>query len=252
MKKITFCCAISILLTLCASAQFINQGSTQSATSNFTQYLNNNLLSSSAAKNKGAVITSFNNEENTVGARFLFNTWVDGDSVVNTQGVLINTTSFLFNFDKMTGNLIATQDKINNMSVSPSGIYSFVLKYGSRRYPFEHVKVIDSANFFLALVKSEAKYSLYKLLAAKFIPSNYRNDGVVQTGNTNNEYKDESRYYVADAAAGKSVEITSVKSKSIKAALPAVADKIDAFFKSHKEDAMDEAFLTKMVAYLNQ
>jgi hypothetical protein len=53
---------------------------------------------------------------------------VNGDSVINAQGLLINTTGFIFNYDKVTGSMLATQDKINNMLVSSRGVQSFVLR----------------------------------------------------------------------------------------------------------------------------
>ena len=235
-----------------AHAQLIGQHGVTGAGGTFSQYLSKTLLKN-ATKNtsKEAAINAFNNIENTIGTRFLFNTWVDGDSVINAQGNLINTTSFIFNFDKMTGNLLATQDKINNMAVAPTGINSFILKDKGKKYPFEHVKAIDSFKFFLVLVKSEAQYSLYKRFVTKFIESNFRNDGIIQTGHDYDEYKDESQYYIVRQSTGISENII-LKPKVMKAVLKDNKEKVDVYFSQHKSDPIDEIFLVGLITYLNQ
>ena len=250
MKKIV-CLSPLLLLFTWSFAQFVGNGSVMGASQNFSQFLNKSLLKSTdMSANKSAAITSFNNLENTVGKRFLFDTWVSGDSVTDAQGNLINTASFVFNFDKLEGNLLATEDKINNMAVSPSGIQSFVLQDKGKPYKFEHVKAIDPLKFYVRLVKSDSGFSLYKQPAVKFIPSNFRNDGVIQTGNPNDEYKDASTYFVVNQNAGISTAI-NLKTKDIKETLKAQKEKVDSYFKQHKDDDINEAFLINLIDFLN-
>lgn len=172
--------------------------------------------------------------------------------MINAQGALINTTGFIFNYDKVTGSLLATEDKINNMLVASGGIQSFVLKGMGKRYFFEHVKTIDSIHFFLALVKSGNKYSLYKRFVTRYLVSDSRNDGIIQTGNDYNEYKDANQYYVVDESANTSTQITNMKSKDIKALFAPQKEKVDSYFKQHRDDDIDEKFLTGLINYLNQ
>ncbi len=220
------------------------------AQGNFSQYLNKTLVRNSAGAAKGTAITSFNSEENTIGARFLFNEWVDGDSIINAQGMLINTIGFLFNYDKITGSLLSTQDKVNNMLVSSNGIQSFVLKGMGKRYFFKHERAIDSTHFFLALVESDKNYSLYKRFATRYIASNSRNDGLIQTGNDYNEYKDVNEYYVVDESKNTAAQV-NLKSKDIKTFFASEKDKVDSYFKQHRDDVVDDKFLTGLVNYLN-
>jgi hypothetical protein len=250
MKKLVLSfISVSVLFTA-VKAQFAGQGKVTSAGGNLNQYLNRTILEGVKPNAKAGAINAFNNEENTRGTRFLFDTWVNGDSVTNTQGNYINTESFLFNFDKLSGNVLVTQDKINIMSVAPDGINSFILKDNDKPYIFEHVNKIDPSGFFLELVKSESGYSLYKMFKTKFTEANFKSDGVVQTGIQENEYKDESRYYIIGTGAA-AAKLINFKPKVIKAALEEKKDKTDAYFKQHKNDAVDENFLTGLIIFLN-
>ena len=121
-----------MLLSVQVTAQRPGDVNLRSAQGNFNQYLSKTTLKNldEGAAKKAGIITAFNNMENTIGKRFLFDTWVKGDSVIDIQRSYINSVSFLFNFDKLTGNLLVTQDKINIMSVVPEGISSFILSEG--------------------------------------------------------------------------------------------------------------------------
>ena len=252
MKKISFLIGILSLKFMLACTPLAAQSNIDHrATANFAQYLNKTMVNNITTKGPDKAITEFNNTDNTTGKRFLFDDWVSGDSVLDMQGGLLNTSGFLFNFDMRAGNLLATQDKINNMSVLPEGVSTFILKNNGKQYHFQHVKDIDASKFFLTLIKSDTKYSLYKQLHARFIPSDYHNDGLVQTGNRNDEYKDESEYYIVDQISGKAEQV-SLKSKAIKAAFEKDEQKVKDYFREHRDDSIDENFLTGLVKYLNQ
>lgn len=251
IRKKLFLLVNVLALAATLRAQVIGRNSITSAGSNFNQYLTKTALKNIEGSGaKGSVINSFNNVENTKGTRFLFDNWVNGDSIMGVQENFINTTSFLFNYDKMTDNLLVTQDKVNIMSVAPDGINSFILKNNDKLYLFEHVKAIDPAKFFLNLVKSDTGYSVYKKLGVRFVQANVRNDGMIKTGNDYDEYVDESQYYIV--AKLNTVKPVSLKPKVIKAALEDKKDKVDAYFKQHREDIIDETFLTGLIAFLNK
>lgn len=199
----------------------------------------------------GNMINTFNNEENTIGKRFLFDEWVEGDSVIDAKGNLINTDAFIFNFDKTTNSLLASQDKINNMLVTSDGVQSFILKSKGKKYFFTHVHTINPSLFFLEMVKSDTRYSLYKRFITKYIAANFRNDGVIQTGNDYNEYKDENEYYVVDAVT-KASQTINLKAKTVKAVFAADKEKVNSYFKQNNSGEIDEAFLAGLLLYLNQ
>ena len=252
MKKLLFLFAFALWFAP-ASAQRPGENTLRSAQGNFNQYLTRETVKNldANAPKKAGMIHSFNNMENTVGRRFLFDTWVKGDSVAGMQGNFINSVAFLFNFDKLTGNLLVTQDKINIMSVIPGGISSFILEDMGQQYVFEHANAIDSLKFFQALVKGDKPYSLYKLHASTFIPANSRNDGIVKTGNTYDEYKDATAYYIVDNKAH-SGSLVSLKPKGIKSVLKGASEKVDTYFRTHKADSINENFLIGLVTFLNQ
>jgi len=251
MKKVFLSFVSVSMLFAAAKAQFAGQGSVTTAGGNLNQYLNRTVMANIKPTAKAGAINAFNNEENTKGTRFLFDTWVNGDSVSNTQGNYISTASFLFNFDKLTGNVLVTQDKINIMSVASDGINSFILQDNDKPYIFEHVNKIDPSGFFLALVKNESGYSLYKLFKTKFTQANFRSDGVVQSGSEENEYKDESQYYlIAPGAAA--AKLINFRPKVIKAALEEKKEKTDTYFREYKDNPIDESFLIGLITYLNQ
>ena len=251
MKKSSFLAIIVFLKFMLVAGSLAAQNNiNHTASGNFAQYLNKTMVSNITGRNREKILTAFNNAENTTGKRFLFDDWVTGDSVINMQGSVLTTTGFIFNFDMRTGNLLATEDKINNMAVLPEGVKSFILTNNGRQYCFQHVRNIDSSKFFLALVRSDTKYSLYKLFKVKFIPSDYRNDGLIQTGNPNDQYKDESEYYITDQKSGKTDQV-SLRSKSIKAALATSEQKVKYYFRDHRDDSIDENFLTGLVKYVN-
>ncbi len=251
MKKL-FSLFIPVLLVSSAvsvSAQFLGQNNVMKAGGNFSQYLSKTMMKKiDANATKEGTVNAFNNTENTKGTRFLFDTWVNGDSVINTQGNYINTVTFLFNLDKVTGNLLVTQDKINIMAAAPTGINSFILQDNRNQYFFEYVNEIDSTKFFLALIKNDAHYSLYKQFKAKFAEANFRSDGVIQTGNDYNEYKDESQYYLVEKGSAK---LISFKPKAIKALLEKDKEKTDTYFRQHKDDNIDERFLINLISERN-
>lgn len=246
----------TVVLLLCAAlcnaalAQLTGPLKLTTAQSNFGQFLSKSQLKQTTIMaDKAAAGITFNDEESTKGTRFLFNNWEKGDSVITRYGIALNVSSYLFNYDKMTGSLLASENRKEALAVSASGIQSFKLAFANRQYNFEHVNVIDSSKFFLALVKNKEKYSLYREFVVKFIPSNYRNDGLIATGTLDNEYKDESRYYLLMPDA--TFRLIVFKPKAIKDILIKEKDKADQFFSRHKEDDINESFLIHLINEVN-
>ncbi len=252
MKKITILFALVNVIAAGASAQLTGPLNITGAQSNFAQYLSKSAIKNTENTNdKDAPVEVFNSMENTKGKRFLFDTWATGSQVTDAQGQPVNADSLLFNFDKLTGGLLVTQNKIDVMSVASAGIRSFSLQYKRKDYPFQHVSAIDSTKIFLKLAGVDSLYSLYKECKAKFVKSNYRDDGLIQTGNPYDEYIDESEYNITKPNSSTS-RIITLKPKDIKNVLVSQKEKVNAYFKEHRNDAIDENFLVNLINYINK
>jgi len=245
MKKLLFGLTCFVL-----SYQFIN------AQTNVveSEMLRNDLNNFGHAENSrfitGGSIPSFTPKEETVGNPYLFDKWVHGVVVTKSDSKYSNRAT-LFNYNKMTGSLIMTQDKKTGIELYLDKIKSFTLTDDNKDYPFEHVTIVNNNDFFLSLVKNDSKYSLYKLIKTKFIRSNYSNNGITESGNKYDEYKDIDTYYVL-LPGGKEFRKIELKAKPIKAALKEDASKVDAYFSKNLPGEINEDFLTGLITSLNQ
>ncbi len=250
MKK-TIALLLSIFITAAtASAQLTGPLNKTNAESNFAQYLRLSSVDGTADKGTTEPLEEFNNVENTKGRRFLFNTWATGSNVSDKQGQPMNISSYLFNYDELTGSLLATENKKDILSVTPGALKSFTLEYRGKQYAFAHIGAIDSTRFYLRLAGGDGMYALYKECKVRFVKSNYRNDGIIQSGNPNDEYIDESQYYIIrpNEETGRIV----FKPSDIKNILVAEKEKVKAYFNQHSDDPVDEYFLTDLITSLNK
>jgi len=191
----------------------------------------------------------FGKKTNTVGSQFLFDDWVKG-KVINTNGV--EFTDGLYNFNKVSQNLyVEMKDTANTVAflVDREQLKSISLSDGIHTYLLEKVPALDAGSFYSVLAKGN-KYSLYSQVKTKFIASDYETNGIVTSGNTYDEYKDEVSYWVVFAD-GSAHEI-SLKKKSIKNVLDAEKEKVDQFYKANADQDQNENFLSRLIASLNQ
>ncbi len=196
------------------------------------------------------LVPTFTAKEETVGSRYLFTKWVNG-SVVNLHDSVFAKPSLLFNYDKVSKKLLLTENKSTAIEIFLDQIKSFSLKDDNKEYNFERVAIINNNDFFQPLVKNESKYSLYRLLQTKFIKANYSTNGISESGNKFDEYKDEVTYYIVLPGA-REFKKAELKKKSIKQALSADAAKINDYFSAHEQDAVNEDFLVSLIKSLNQ
>ena len=238
-----------IILSLAINVNSIAQNSTIQNNAVANDFNNFSRLENSGSYVKGG-IPVFNTKEATVGTRYLFDSWVSG-SVTTMNDTVFANPNFLFNYDKVSKNLLATQDKANVIEIYLSQIKSFVLKDKDKIMDFERVDIINHTDFFQALVKDASKFSLYKSLQTKFIKSNYTTNGIAESGNKYDEYKDEISYYVV-LPGGKDFRKLELKKKSIKQALSSETSKVEAYFSSHQQDILNEDFLTGLITNLDQ
>lgn len=243
--------SLILILTVVSSRAQFGQTNIRSAGGNLSQYLMSTIISSTEGGRKSKVITAFNTAENTMGKRFMFDHWVNADSIITSSHEYISPESYFFNFDKMTGRLLVSQDKINIMALAASGINSFILHDENVKYVFDKLPQIDSSKFYLALVKSNTGHSLYKSSAVKFIMANFRDDGVIQSGNRYDEYKEENEYYVVEAST-KHFKFINFRARVIKTVLFSEKVQTDKFFRASWDKKINEEFLVNLINYVNR
>ncbi len=237
--------------TIVASAQLTGPLKTTGAQSNFAQYLRLSSVDGDTNKGGDASTNEFNNRERTEGKRFLFDNWVKGNGVKDANNQPLDVSNYLFNYDMQTGNLLVTENRRRIMSVAPSGVRTFTLESAGKKYAFIHVPVIDSNRFFLHLAGGDSLFALYKDCRVKFVNSDYRNDGLIQTGNPNDVYADISLYYITRPNDNTFRQIT-FKPKDIKNLLVSEKETVSRYFSNHADGEIDEAFLTGLINRINQ
>ena len=246
MKKIYFLFAIALI-----SNQFL-QAQSNATSQNIDaalQDLSKGTTNNGSTTNTGTMV-SFAHKEDTKGSRYLFNDWAKG-SVVGSNNVAINNDSLLFNYDKINHDLYLTSDKVSAINVDKDKVKSFSLKGADgNMYNFEKVPLINPNVFFQPINETADKYSVYKLTKTRFVKSDFRSDGMVETGKNYDEFVDEDEYYIVLPGA-KEFKKIDLKKKSIKQALPQDAAKVDTYFAQHKQDDVNDAFLKNLITFLN-
>ena len=211
-----------------------------------------NYLTSESSKNyTGSYLTIVKNKESMVGSRYLSNEWVSYNVVDKNESV-VNTNGYLFNYDKVGGKILATSDKKTILEVDDTAIksFSFVDSLG-KKVSFKKVNNIDKNMFLIVLVNEPGNdYSLYKSLKTEFVKANYLNNGLIRSGNKYDEYVDKFEYYI-EFDKLKTFSKVELKEKAIKRALTGNEEKVKTFFEMNKAGKLNEAFLIKLISYLN-
>jgi hypothetical protein len=183
------------------------------------------------------------------GNRFLFDNWVHGFAITPQDSIKQNNV-YLFNYDKITGDLIFTRDQKTVLQVVKSEIKAFTLfDPNAQPYVFEDVPAVD-ARHYLQVLASGSKYKIYKSLGTKFIKANFTTNGITSSGNNYDEYVDESVYYIVKLPGGQPQKL-ALKKKAIKTAFAADADRVNKFLSDNDGD-IDENYLKNLGEYMNQ
>lgn len=197
-----------------------------------------------------SAIPAFSIKEGTKGNRYLLGERWGSGYVVTRSDSIVDNKAMLYNFDKIEQKLYTTKDQQTVIELDKPVIKAFAIRDGDSLIIFDRVAVIDADRFFVALVAEVGgKYSLYKNLQTKFIKANYHSDGLVESGNNFDEYKDELEYYILTPQ--HEIKKVELKKKAIKDALPAVSAQVNAFISAHKYDDVDENYLKKLIVSLN-
>jgi hypothetical protein len=220
----------------------------QSASNDFRNYL----TSESSRNYTGSYLTVLKNKESTVGSRYLLDEWISFNVVDKTDSV-VNTNGYLFNYDKIGGKILATNDKQTIIEIDDTAIkgFSFVDSSG-KKISFKKINTIDRSMFLIVLADKPGKdYSLYKSLRTEFVKANYTNNGLIQSGKKYDEYVDNPEYYI-EFHKLKTFTKVELKEKALKKAFAGNEEKVKAFFEKNRAGKLNEALLIQLISYLNE
>lgn len=193
----------------------------------------------------------FHQKDATVGSPYVSKEWLKG-SVVNYNDTVINSPGLLYNYNKMTGALLVTQDQNNYIELNRNSYKSFTLTDAlGVEHRYVYVPTI-SPTASVEVVAAGPNYSIYKLTKTRFKKADYITDGLTERGNNYDEYVDEYEYYVVNSK-DKNMQANKIgtKKKALKDAFGADAAKVDAYVAQHKADLNAEYF-KGLGDYLNQ
>jgi hypothetical protein len=197
---------------------------------------------------QGSILPMIHTKEATQGSRYLFKDWAHG-YIINAQDFLIQSPGFLLNYDKISGNLILTQDKVSAIAIDKDKTKSFTLFDSfNQPYTFALVPGIDKSHY-VQVIAAGNNYNIFKLIKTKFVAANYSTDGLASTGNNFDEYADETTYYVIGKS-GNPQKIT-LKKKSLKEAFNDDQVKLNQYFKTNDGD-IDDNYLKDLGGYMNK
>jgi hypothetical protein len=194
-------------------------------------------------------LPSVYHKEATHGSPFLIPIYVPGLVIGHSYGI-VNNKSYLYNYDKVTGNLLLIKDKESPIAVDRELVNSFCLKLDKGGYIFMRVPLINSNEFF-QVINRGSKYSCYKLFKNIFINANQKTNGYVTDGNDYDEYQDVETYYMVDERK-EEWTIFELNRKSIKKTFGSQNHTINKYFKDHRYDAITESLLANLVEELNK
>ena len=197
----------------------------------------------------GGYLKPAHEKGDTRGSQYLFETFVHG-YMISSAGELAHNPGFLFDYDKMSGNLLLTRDNRLITEVGFDQINSFTLFSNTdERVDFGKEPAIDPSHY-LQVLASGTKYKIYKRIKTRFAKADYVNNGAAPHGHDYDEYIDDADYYVFDLQTNQPKKFT-LRKKSIKEVFAKEADKINKYVSSASGD-IDDAYLSKLGAFMNQ
>jgi hypothetical protein len=202
-----------------------------------TEGMNRNVASGYIAK-----------EASVHGSRYLLDNWVHGYALTTADSIKEND-NFLYNYHKIDGTLLSTEDGKTMKTIDRGLVTTFVLfDNDGQVYTFENVPAIDTKHY-VQVLASGAKYKIYKQLNTKFFPNDYVSNGMSSTGHNYDEIKDEPEYYAVLLPRGAPQKFT-LRNKSVKTVFAADAAKVSKYLSGHDRD-IDDNYLIDLGEYLN-
>ncbi|SEN15119.1 hypothetical protein SAMN05192574_102600 [Mucilaginibacter gossypiicola] len=194
-------------------------------------------------------ISVTNHQDATQGSRYLYDSWVHG-YVISAADSIVQNTHYLFNYDKISGNLMVNKDNNTVLQIDGNSFKSFVLfDKQVNNHAFVKVPAITPQRYVEVIVDGP-KYKIYKDVATKFHKADFSTNGIASTGNNYDEYIDQNFYYVVKDG-GQPVKL-QLKKKSLKEAFAADSDKLNKFMAAAGSDDIDENYLKQLGDNLNK
>jgi len=196
-------------------------------------------------------MTNMDNDLDTLGSALLLKTWVKG-IILNAQDSVINDTTLLMNYDKLSGELVVTGDMKTFLHTERREIKAFVLYAPEGKYVFKKVPEI-TAKEFLQLLSSGPACTVYKKTITTVKGPSFRTDGIVESGTHFSKYVDVPVYYITNVT-GKykfSGRFFPTK-KSIKTVFGFNEEKLNQYMAQHSNDAIDDNYITGLAAWFNK
>ena len=189
-------------------------------------------------------------EEELHGSPYLFNKWVHGYAL-STADTINENDNYLFNYEKIDGALLYTDDGKTMLRVYRDKIKGFTLfDEKGQTYTFENVPSIDPKHY-LQVLASGSRYKIYKEFGTEFVKADFQTNGMTSSGNNYDSYVDQSVYYVVKLPGGQPQKI-SLKRKSIRNAFGADEDRANKFMSAHDSDEIDDTFLKGLGEFMNE
>jgi hypothetical protein len=189
------------------------------------------------------------NKEGLQGSPFLLAAYTLG-LVANQLDSIIRKTDYLYNYDKVSGNLLLKRGTEAPIGVYKEQVRFFCLKTDSGGYIFEKVTLLNPNEFFQVLFRG-SKYSAYKLIKSQFINANQRTNGYQREGNDYDEYRDFYTYYLVDPVKKES-RVFELSKKSLRKTLSSESAIVEQYIKDHSYEPVTEPYVTGLFQKLNQ
>ena len=194
-------------------------------------------------------LPSVYHKEPAQGSPFLIPIYVPGLAITKTYGI-VNKKEYLYNYDKVTGNLLLKKENEPPIAVDRALVNSFCLKLDKGGYIFMRVPLINSNEFFQVINKGP-KYSCYKLFKNIFINANQKTNGYITEGKDYDEYQDIETYYIMDEKKGE-WSVFELTKKSIKKTFGPQNYTVNKYFKDHRYDVITESVMANLIEELNK
>ncbi len=185
----------------------------------------------------------------TIGSPFLISLYVQG-LVVNQLDSVINKPDYLYNYDKITGNLLLKRNNQDPIAVNRDQVNMFCLKLDKGGFIFMRVPIIN-ANEYFQVISRGSKYSCYKLYKNVLVKANQQSTtGYTPDGKNYDEYKDVETYYMVDGTK-QEWTIFELTKKSIRKVLSDQSATVEQYIKDHRGDDITESYIAQLLDKLN-
>ena len=198
----------------------------------------------------GAMFPSFSHKDATEGSRYLYSGWMHG-YVLTSDDKIVQNPNFYFNYDKMNGGLLLSQDKSSAIEVDRGTVKSFtIIDDHGVAHNFENMTDVDPRHY-VEVLSSGKKYKIYRTIKTKFEKADYVTNGISSSGNNFDSYNDSYEYFVLNLQ-NNAREKLDLKKKSIKNDFASEPEKVNKFLNDHSSDTIDDFYLSNLGSYMNE